>query len=65
MNERNGLSITSRERLRQEIAAQTEQFLRQGGHIDQVRISQLDAVARHIGPVWWDARGNGSLTLGN
>jgi len=64
MNERNGLSVTSRERLRIEIAAQTEQFLRQGGHIDQVRIVRADA-ARPIGPIWWEVRGNGSLTLGN
>jgi hypothetical protein len=55
MNENNAVSITSRERLRLEIAAQTEQFLREGGHIERVHIIRTNA-SRPIGPVWWDAR---------
>lgn len=56
MNERNAVSVTSRERLRLEIAAHTEQFLRGGGHIEQVRVVSANA-PRAIGPIWWDARG--------
>lgn len=64
MNERNGSSVTSRERMRSEIAAQTEQFLRAGGSIEQVRLTQADA-ARPVGPVWWDMRASGSAILGS
>lgn len=64
MNESNAVSITSRERLRLEIAAQTEQFLREGGHIERVHIIRADA-SRPIGPVWWDTRAGSPLTLVN
>ena len=40
MNERDALSVTSRERLRMEIAAQTEQFLRRGG-VEHLHIANL------------------------
>ncbi len=59
MNDREALTITSRERLRREIAEQTELFLRTGGRIERLQI--ISKSARPIGPVWWDVRGNGSL----
>ncbi len=62
MNDRDALTVTSRERLRQEIAQQTEMFLRAGGRIENLRGAQV--AARPIGPVWWDARGSGSLFNG-
>lgn len=59
MNERDALTVTSRERLRQEIAQQTEMFLRSGGSIVHL---QLPVVAnRPIGSVWWGARGTSGL----
>lgn len=64
MNERNAVSVTSRDRLRLEIAAHTEQFLREGGHIEQVRIISANA-ARPIGPIWWDTRVSSPLQLIN
>jgi hypothetical protein len=64
MNERNAVSVTSRERLRLEIAAQTEQFLRGGGHIEQVHLLRSDA-PRPIGPVWWETRTSSPLILVN
>lgn len=61
MNERDALTVTSRERLRQEIAQQTEMFLRSGGSILHL---QLPAVAnRPIGSVWWGVRGTGSVLI--
>ncbi len=59
MNERDALTVTSRERLRQEIAQQTELFLRAGGRIEQLHSARI--ATRPIGPVWWDARGSGPL----
>jgi hypothetical protein len=59
MRAEDSLSVTSRERLRDEIAAQTEQFLRRGGRIDVVQ-SRLQGT-RPIGPVWWEARGSGPV----
>lgn len=59
MNDRDALTITSRERLRQEIAEQTELFLRTGGRIEQLHAAHVNA--RPIGPVWWDTRGGGNL----
>ncbi len=64
MNERNAVSVTSRERLRLEIAAQTEQFLREGGHIEQVHLGRPDA-SRPVGPVWWETRASSPLALVN
>lgn len=58
MNERDVLTVTSRERLRLEIAQQTELFLRHGGHIEHLHIAH--AATRPVGPVWWDVRGNGT-----
>lgn len=55
MNDRDMLTLTSRERLRQEIAQQTELFLRAGGRIERLHI--VNAATRPIGPVWWGARG--------
>ncbi len=55
MQDRNALSVTSRERLRQEIAQQTESFLRNGGHIECLHT--IRTVARPIGTVWWETRG--------
>lgn len=59
MNDREALTITSRERIRQEIAQQTELFLREGGRIDQ--LGAAHSATRPIGSVWWDVRGAGSL----
>lgn len=64
MNERNAVSVTSRDRLRLEIAAHTEQFLREGGHIEQVRVVSANA-SRPIGPIWWDTRVRSPLQLLN
>ncbi len=61
MNQHDMLNITIRERLRREIAEQTELFLRTGGHIEQLQKHQN--AARPIGPVWWDARGSSPLLL--
>lgn len=49
MNERDALTVTSRERLRQEIAQQTDMFLRAGGNI--VHLHAPAAVTRPIGSV--------------
>ncbi|MDB6063130.1 MAG: hypothetical protein JWM78_3233 [Verrucomicrobiaceae bacterium] len=62
MNDRNAISVTSRERLRLEIASQTDRFLQEGGHIEQIRVGQTD-VTRPIGPVWWDARTSSPLLM--
>ncbi|HET8711105.1 MAG TPA: hypothetical protein VFM32_07005 [Spongiibacteraceae bacterium] len=59
MSDRDVLTITSRERLRQEIAQQTELFLREGGYIEQLQASNL--TTRPVGPVWWDVRGSSAL----
>lgn len=59
MNDRDALTVTSREHLRQEIARQTEIFLRAGGRIEHLQTHRVSA--RPIGAVWWDARGSGSL----
>ncbi|HEY3698049.1 MAG TPA: hypothetical protein VGK97_01870 [Spongiibacteraceae bacterium] len=59
MYDRDILTVTSRERIRQEIAQQTEKFLRDGGRIERLHIA--NTAARPIGPVWWDARGSGPL----
>lgn len=64
MNERNAVSVTSRDRMRLEIAAHTEQFLREGGHIEQVHVISANA-ARPIGPIWWDTRVSNPLQLIN
>ena len=63
MNERNVFSITARERLRNEIAEQTEEFLRRGGHIDRVRIEN-GAHIRPVAQVWQEMRG-GHLLAGH
>lgn len=63
MNERTPLSLTLREQQRREIAAQTEEFLRQGGHIDQVRIAVREAT-RPVAQVWTETRSGGALMLG-
>ena len=57
MNDRNIPTVTSRERLRQEIAQQTELFLRGGGRIE--KLNNANTAVRPIGPVWWDSRGTG------
>lgn len=62
MNDRDALTVTSRERLRQEIAQQTEMFLRAGGHIERLHVAHI--ATRPIGPVWWDARATGLLLNG-
>jgi len=62
MNDRDALTITSRERLRQEIAQQTEIFLRAGGRIEHLHGAHV--AARPIGPVWWDSRGPAQLLTG-
>lgn len=59
MNDRDALTVTSRERQRQEIALQTELFLRAGGRIEQLQTGA--SASRPVGSVWWDVRGNGSL----
>jgi hypothetical protein len=60
MNDRDTLTVTSRERLRQEIAQQTELYLRAGGRIEHLHTAHT--AARPVGSVWWDARGSsGSL----
>lgn len=64
MQERNALSLTSREHLRREIASQTEQFLRGGGHIERLR-APGSATQRPIGTVWWETRGSGALLTGH
>jgi hypothetical protein len=61
MNNRDALTLTSRERLREEIAKQTEIFLRTGGRIEHLHIAQV--VVRPIGPVWWNARGGSGNML--
>lgn len=61
MSERNALTVTSRDRLRQEIAQQTELFLRSGGSI--VHLQLPAAASRPIGSVWWGARGTGGLLM--
>lgn len=61
MNERDALTVTSRERLRQEIAQQTEMFLRSGGNI--VHLHAPTAATRPIGSVWWGARGTSGLLM--
>jgi hypothetical protein len=63
MNDRVSLTISSRERLRNEIAQQTESFLRLGGRIDVLR-APVAASARPVGAVWWDTRGNGPILMG-
>ena len=59
MNDRDALTVTSRERLRQENAQQTELFLRTGGAIERVQTQGF--TTRPVGSVWWDVRGSGSL----
>jgi hypothetical protein len=59
MRAEDSLSVTSRARLRAEIAAQVEQFLRGGGRIDVVQ-SHLQGT-RPIGPVWRDVRSSGPV----
>jgi hypothetical protein len=54
MRDVESLSRTSRERLRAEIAAQTERFLKQGGRIEEVRTVLRQS--RPVGPVWWNSR---------
>lgn len=61
MNEREALTVTSRDRLRQEIAQQTELFLRAGGSIVQLHVPAV--ASRPIGSVWWGARGTSGLLL--
>lgn len=64
MNDRDALTVTSRDRLRREIAQQTEMFLRAGGHIEHLHVAH--AAARPIGTVWWGVRsvsGGGSPLL--
>ncbi len=61
MNEREALTVTSRDRLRQEIAQQTELFLRTGGSI--VRLHAPTIASRPVGSVWWGARGTSGLLL--
>lgn len=61
MNERDALTVTSRERLRQEIAQQTEIFLRSGGAIEHLHVPRPHL--RTVGSVWWDVRGSGGSLL--
>lgn len=61
MNERDVPTVTSRERLRQEIAQQTEMFLRSGGCIEHLHAP--NSAIRPVGPVWWDVRGSRGLVL--
>ncbi|MFT3929992.1 MAG: hypothetical protein QM709_06805 [Spongiibacteraceae bacterium] len=61
MNEREALTVTSRERLRQEIAQQTDMFLRSGGHI--VHLHAPAVATRPVGSVWWGARSASGLIL--
>lgn len=61
MNERDTLSVTSRERLRQEIAQQTEMFLRSGGNI--MRLNAPAAINRPVGSVWWGVRNANGLIM--
>lgn len=58
---RNGqtLTTTSRDRLRAEIAAQTERFLKQGGRIEEVHSALRQG--RPVGPVWWSSRSGEAL----
>lgn len=56
MIDRNVATVPSRERLRNEIARDVEQFLRRGGNIERVPTTTASAV-RPVGAVWWDARG--------
>jgi hypothetical protein len=63
MSDRVNLTVSSREQLRNEIAQQTEKFLRHGGHIDVLQ-GPIIQYARPIGAVWWDIRGGGPLLLG-
>ena len=64
MQERQPLSLTVREHMRREIARQTEQFLRGGGHIEQLR-GVAPAAPRPVGAVWWETRGSGVLLRGH
>jgi len=57
MNDRAVTTVTSRERLRHQIAQEVEQFLRRGGSIEQVP-GPTAANTRPVGTVWWDARGS-------
>lgn len=57
MNNRAVDTVTSRERVRNEIAHEIEQFLRRGGSIETVP-GPSAASARPVGTVWWDARGS-------
>lgn len=61
-NDREALTITSREQLRREIEEQVQRFLHDGGHIEVLE-TRRDEVARPIGPVWWDSRGSGPIAL--
>lgn len=63
MNDRVNLTVSSREQLRNEIAQQTENFLRHGGQIDVLRAPVI-SYARPIGAVWWDVRGGAPLLIG-
>ena len=60
MNDRAVATVTSRERLRNEIAHEVEQFLRRGGSIETVPGPAISN-ARPVGTVWWDARGSMSM----
>jgi hypothetical protein len=57
MNDRAIATVTSRERLRNEIAHEIEQFLRRGGSIETVPGPAANN-ARPVGTIWWDARGS-------
>lgn len=61
MNEREALTVTSRERLRQEIAQQTEMFLRSGGAIVHLQLPTV--TSRPVGSVWWGARSTAGILL--
>lgn len=57
MNNRVVDTVTSRERIRNEIAHEVEQFLRRGGSIETVP-GPSATNTRPVGTVWWDARGS-------
>lgn len=59
MKDRDALTVSSRERMRQEIAGQVADFLNSGGRIEYLH--NTPASARPVGSVWWETRGSGSL----
>lgn len=56
-------SLTSRDRIRQEISEQTDRFLQAGGRIEVVNVSEVTSRSIVRG-VWWDVRGSGLINPG-